>query len=109
MDLLETKASDAAREIAEQQENYMRAILNATDWDETPIVDIVWAQRDIIKTSEPGDPDRYAVKGPKATVRRYESPAPPVAESAVDGERCEVQRVTRPLYEKLRREHPDSF
>lgn len=107
MSILENKAEEATKAINEQREKHMLTALAATDWDETPIVDIVWIAPDIqTRSFEPGN---YKVQGPKMAVERYGSPAPRMEESAVEGERCEIQRVTRPLYEKAQREHPELF
>lgn len=106
--LINDKARKAAESIERQREDRMRDELAETDWHETPIVDIVWVRSDLQQTVSFG-PGNFKVEGPKLTVERHESPAPPARESSVRGYQCEIQRVTRPLYEKMQREHPELF
>lgn len=70
----------------------VRAELEATDWDRHPVVDVVTFAP---ATSRGLEGDRQQIE-----VYRYREPPSPSAYD--DGERTfRVERVTRPLYERL--------
>lgn len=98
------RVDSLGKNIHEQKERMMRTELQITDWGETPIVDFVWIQPDPLQTltTEIGE---YTIEGPELNVERYESPAPPIDESSVVGKKCEIQRVTKPLYDKIQKEY----
>lgn len=100
---LEGTLTDVTRRVMEARQDAMVEALMATDWDETPIVDIV-----MVRGFDPGafDPDK-PFELPPVRVARYERRAPPVDVygPALD-QRVEVTRVTRPLLERLR-DDPD--
>ena len=100
---IQTDAIDSiARQMSERREELMRDALESTDWDETPIVDIVTEHPDPtpVQWERPVEPPTM-----RFHVRRYQHPPPRLEESAIDGSRCEVQRVTRPLWEKIQQEY----
>ena len=104
-DELKTDAlDDLSREIVEWREQQTREALAETDWEETPIVDIVTEHPGLAPFNGDGE---FEVPTTKLHIRRYQHPPPRVEESSIDGSRCDVQRVTRPLYEKIRREYPE--
>lgn len=100
-DMFEEGWRRMVEEIIEEKERQSLLALYGTDWSETPIVDLIWvhARQPLW---EPGEP----VKIGYYRVRRYSGEAPKYSDvDVVEGHRCEVQRVTRPLWEKLQEEH----
>lgn len=90
------------RKMAKRREGLTRQALESTDWDETPIVDIVVEYPELTPNQRGKDMTPPTMR---FHVQRYQHPPPKMDESAIDGSKCTVQRVTRPLWEKVEREY----
>lgn len=101
-DLSTTVATEFARRLAKEREEKTKQALRETDWEATPIVDIVWAHPQ--PEPQPFDTFEGSIPKPEFCVERYEHPPPRMKESRIQGRRCEIQRVTRPLYERLQQD-----
>lgn len=98
-DLVQDAIREAVRSVVEQEEEAMLEEIRKTDFDETPIIDLVWVRERPMTTV--GD---YSFTRYLRTVR-HTSPAPPMEASSVCGERCEIYRVTKPLLERIESVH----
>lgn len=114
-DLLQNLSTDHARQIHQWKDETMKNGLKATDWDETPIVDFVWTrERPTIMTYEDIKNASMGLDR-SVTIVRHESPAPkiedlqPVKKAHRSGRCSEVQRVTKPLLDKVTEEYDISL
>lgn len=88
-----------------REERTIKAI-RSHDFDAAPILDLVWVYPEVpsLARDELDTPGVYLT--PTLRTRSYGRKAPPIEGSAVEGKRCEIQRVTRPLLERLMDEYP---
>lgn len=95
------------REQARVREGRTIKAIRAHDFDAAPILDLVWVYPEVSTWDYEvaGAPGVYLY--PTLRTRAYGRRAPPIEASAVEGKRCEIQRVTRPLVERLKREYPE--
>lgn len=103
-DLSTTVATELARRLEKEREEKTKQALHETDWEATPIVDIVWAHPQSELHPQPFDTFEGSIPQPEFCVERYEHPPPRMKESRIQGRKCDIQRVTRPLYERLQQD-----
>lgn len=95
--------------LLEKRDAIMRERLESHDWDQYPILDFVWVEDVPHLDWQAGETLESFNLSVRVVIREHTSPAPHPVRSRVPDHRCEVQRVTRPLYEKWRRERPELF
>ena len=105
-DPLDTTAiTDLTRQHAAHIETtFLQAIL-ATDWDDTPVLDIIIAHpTPQLTTTHTDDTSRQSIHGldTHIEVTRHTQRAPPLAEVSIPNRRCDIYRITEPLLEHHR-------
>lgn len=98
-DFITTLAEEFAQHIAEKRNFMLKQAIRNTNWDETPVVDFVWAGTEPEHGAKMGEMPR--MKHPTSRVVRHDGPAPPVQDSTIRGRRCEIYRMTRPYLENI--------
>lgn len=96
-----------ARKLDQKRQERIQAELEATDWDDTPIVDVITPRMGTTSTPLGTADLSEAFSIPSIKIARHEHPAPPLADvAAVADGPAELVRITRPLLERLR-DDPD--
>lgn len=93
----------AVSDFMAKKDRYVQKTLKDHDWETYPILDFVWVKEPHYELGRTDPADRKLSE--RVMTVPHTHPAPPIEDSAIHGERCEVQRVTRPLWEKIEREY----
>jgi len=74
-DLLERTQQRLLEEIAKKTEQYLRQSIEATDWDEVAVLDVVERMMALSEVSRPSDDEEQFMPSPTSfTVHRYPTP-----------------------------------
>ena len=106
--IIQQKSEEVAKNLVKQKERVITYEIDATDWDDTPILDIVFTRAVTDNNCAPSrDPAScYAIKSNYRAVR-HPGPAPKMEAVGIRGESCDIYRLTRPLLERLREQYPE--
>lgn len=98
--------SELTNQAVERHEAIHREAIRNTDWSETAVLRVI----EYHPEPEPMDWDEsgaYTVRDSSFSVERYAERAPPISEHADGKHTMSVRTLTKPLLDRLEREHPD--